>query len=100
MSDRFILLLEIPLARLADPRIMLFQEVLYTAHAHFDAIAANWALHFPIDDNKIVIGSLKSSKHHQFPSPSRLEIYLSVNDIPRFWQIFHSARHTFGNSTS
>lgn len=102
MSTSFVLLLKIPLARLADPRIMLFQEILYTPHAHFDVIAANWASYFPIDDDKIMIG-LKSSKYHQFPSVS--DIYLSVNAaVPtsRFWQIFHSARHSFGtdNGTS
>ena len=67
MSDGFILLLEVKSTYFADSRIMLLKDVLYAAHAHPDVIAANWAWHFSINDNEVVIGTLKACKYQQFP---------------------------------
>jgi hypothetical protein len=63
-----LLFLEITLACFAGSRFVLFQEVLLPTHAHYDGFATNWAWSFSINDDDIVMGSLKTGKHPPFPS--------------------------------
>jgi len=54
VSIGFLIFLKVNFARFADPRIMLFQEILYAAHPDLDVFVAGWASDFSIVHRKLV----------------------------------------------
>jgi hypothetical protein len=54
VSTGFLLFLKIDFACFADSGIMLFQEILYAAHANLDFFVTSWTSNFSIIHDKLV----------------------------------------------
>ena len=94
MSTGFLFSFESKSACFADSRVVSLPEVLYTTHAHLDVLATNWAWHLSIDDNEIVIETLKTSKYRLIPillkTYDGVQVITTVTSpISRFRQTFH-----------
>jgi hypothetical protein len=101
VSSGFIYFLHVRLTCFYASRIVVYHDILYATHTHFDETATRWACHFSIDNSEVVVGSLKAGKGQE--CPSLLWTYHHINTTrnrSRFRQTFRSVQHRLGDENN
>jgi hypothetical protein len=101
VSAGFLLFLEINFIHFAESRIMLFQEILYAAHANLDVVITGWTSNFSIVDRKLVgsPGELCINKY-TFIVLFAYHGICVTNMVPAFGQMFWQAGHNVLNGNN